>query len=574
MEELKNAVLPLYSTYNAVERRVHIAQNIAMYSFGRQEMSVAQLISCLRVGMGITEESLDDSRVVAAIAELPCRDKAPLRLLEHIEKDSNSKPEFATIRNVGLISNSRNNPSTIPVSDAATKIASVDLDRRFRLDDLVNTLAALPPVLVYEGGQATGLRRDPHPSGKSPSKANDSDTFAKTVSFPVNKGGPPLSSLQYEVQVHTTEKASSKGTEESLSPSRPSGPRPSATFESPRSPTVEKRLAPESPVGHAVVISLEPSEVGEESKPRNFATTSYRSVSAELQSAKEEYTSSRFDCNSILDQFRSALMEKHKAKHGEGDCTAIWRLRQMFQVLDLDHDSTVDINEFQQAIGKLGLGLTPRDVQMLFLAVDSNSDGSLKAAEFVDAVRGGTIAERRRALLDEAFQKLDKSGDGILTIEDLRALYGQDAKDFVLECMLDEFKGSQHNPHAVVTKDDFYNYYDDLTSHMKDQQFEQLVSFFPYVFIYCLCDLYYFSLLTSPQQITNSFHLRGNTTDRRVYVTYTDGRPAHFSSLDENANIEDQAAMIASITSKLHLKPGDISYVDAHSAGQGGSMLN
>ena len=104
-------------------------------------------------------------------------------------------------------------------------------------------------------------------------------------------------------------------------------------------------------------------------------------------------------------------MEKHKAKHGEGDCTAIWRLRQMFQVLDLDHDSTVDINEFQQAIGKLGLGLTPRDVQMLFLAVDSNSDGSLKAAEFVDAVRGGTIAERRRALLDEAFQKLDKSGD-------------------------------------------------------------------------------------------------------------------------------------------------------------------
>ena len=125
MEELKNAILPLYSTYNAVERRVHIAQNIAMYSFGRQEMSVAQLISCLRVGMGITEESLDDSRVVAAIAELPCRDKAPLRLLEHIEKDSNSKPEFATIRNVGLISNSRNNPSTIPVSDAATKIATV-----------------------------------------------------------------------------------------------------------------------------------------------------------------------------------------------------------------------------------------------------------------------------------------------------------------------------------------------------------------------------------------------------------------------------------------------------------------
>ena len=92
MESLREAVLPLYKDYSIVQRRGIIAQNIAKFTMGRQEvrilycgfglflsvifltrlllplqMTASQLQSALRNSMGITI-SLPD--VVAAVADL------------------------------------------------------------------------------------------------------------------------------------------------------------------------------------------------------------------------------------------------------------------------------------------------------------------------------------------------------------------------------------------------------------------------------------------------------------------------------------------------------------------------
>ena len=197
-------------------------------------------------------------------------------------------------------------------------------------------------------------------------------------------------------------------------------------------------------------------------------------------SAAQQLPRLKLDCDPILEQFRAAFTQHHKAKHGHDDATAIWRLRRTFlHDFDADRNGVVDMGEFVAAIHQLGMGLSQRDAQMLFLAFDRNSDGTLRPCEFVDAVRGGESTARRRRLLEEAYGKLDKSGDGELTIDDLRLHYGADAKDWVLENMIKELKGrgSGGDPRkAVVSKDEFFDHYDDLTCRMTEAQFEHLVS--------------------------------------------------------------------------------------------------
>ncbi|KAJ3604909.1 hypothetical protein NHX12_026960 [Muraenolepis orangiensis] len=68
----------------------------------------------------------------------------------------------------------------------------------------------------------------------------------------------------------------------------------------------------------------------------------------------------------------------------------------------------------------------------------------------------------------EAFRKLDKTGDGIITIEDLKGVYnvkhhpkfqnGELTEDQIFRIFLDSFD-SPNDKDGKVTKEEFLNYY-------------------------------------------------------------------------------------------------------------------
>ncbi|MGH0182474.1 UNVERIFIED_CONTAM: hypothetical protein FKN15_009905 [Acipenser sinensis] len=78
------------------------------------------------------------------------------------------------------------------------------------------------------------------------------------------------------------------------------------------------------------------------------------------------------------------------------------------------------------------------------------------------------MSNTRKEVIMQAFRKLDKTGDEVITIEDLRGVYnakyhpkyqnGEWTEDQVFRTFLDSFD-SPYDKDGKVTKEEFLNYY-------------------------------------------------------------------------------------------------------------------
>ncbi|XP_030598908.1 calcyphosine-like b isoform X2 [Archocentrus centrarchus] len=83
------------------------------------------------------------------------------------------------------------------------------------------------------------------------------------------------------------------------------------------------------------------------------------------------------------------------------------------------------------------------------------------------------MSNARKEVVMQAFRKLDKTGDGVITIEDLRGVYnaryhpryqnGEWTEDQVFRMFLDSFD-SPYDKDGKVTKDEFVNYYSGVSA--------------------------------------------------------------------------------------------------------------
>eukprot|EP00127_Corallochytrium_limacisporum_P003677 Clim_evm9s152 gene=Clim_evmTU9s152 len=93
------------------------------------------------------------------------------------------------------------------------------------------------------------------------------------------------------------------------------------------------------------------------------------------------------------------------------------------------------------------------------------------------------MSRRRRTLIEKAFQKLDKTKDGVVTQEDLEGVYdyrhhpkyknGECTKAQVLRQFLDAFDSKDKD--GVVTFDEFLNYYSGVSASIDDDTYFDLM---------------------------------------------------------------------------------------------------
>lgn len=103
--------------------------------------------------------------------------------------------------------------------------------------------------------------------------------------------------------------------------------------------------------------------------------------------------------------------------------TGVRALGQTFRALDsFDGNRKVDRNEFVAALQRLGLSLSTYEYQLLFNYFDVDRDGSIAFDEFLVGVRG-LPNPKRQALIDKAFLKFDKDGNGYIEAVELRGVY-------------------------------------------------------------------------------------------------------------------------------------------------------
>jgi len=124
----------------------------------------------------------------------------------------------------------------------------------------------------------------------------------------------------------------------------------------------------------------------------------------------------------------------------------------------------VDYAEFKKAMGEMDFN--EGEYSALFRFFDRDCNGFISHNEFITGLRG-SLNERRRDLVFQAFAVLDKDGSGVVEVKDLVGRY--DAKNHpdvlskkktefeILREFMDSFDGGEKD--GKITPTEFAQYY-------------------------------------------------------------------------------------------------------------------
>jgi len=157
--------------------------------------------------------------------------------------------------------------------------------------------------------------------------------------------------------------------------------------------------------------------------------------------------------------------------------------------MDDDGSHTLSLPEFSKACRDFRIGVSDENVPILFSKFDANGDGTISYDEFLMEVRG-PMSPGRTALVKRAFQVIDKNGNGVIEVDDIKSSYnarkhpdvlqGKRTEDSVLCEFLETFE-AHHNlrtgdgADSVVTLDEFIEYYTNIASSLDNDEYFELV---------------------------------------------------------------------------------------------------
>ena len=156
-----------------------------------------------------------------------------------------------------------------------------------------------------------------------------------------------------------------------------------------------------------------------------------------------------------------------------------YALRSLGRVLtSMDEDGSGDLSpsELRKAFEDVGVKLTGQQAADVFAHFDVDKSGAVSFGEFMDGIRGDTFGERRRDAVVQAFRHADASGDGDLSIKEMKDRFSCDKDPAVLDgsqskeqvtkeflCQWDKARGD-----GTVDVDDFIAFYKDVGSVFDD----------------------------------------------------------------------------------------------------------
>lgn len=179
------------------------------------------------------------------------------------------------------------------------------------------------------------------------------------------------------------------------------------------------------------------------------------------------------------------LVKLLKDKLASRGARGIIGLGKSFRIMDDDNSKCLSTYEFNKALHDYGLEFTKDESEDIFEFFDTDRSGTVDYNEFLRAIRGPMNKKREQKVM-QAFAKLDKDGSGWIDINDLRGVYtadkhpdviqGKKTEDDILNEFLETFEVAhsireQATPDHVVTKEEFIEYYNCISSSIDDDNY-------------------------------------------------------------------------------------------------------
>ena len=140
---------------------------------------------------------------------------------------------------------------------------------------------------------------------------------------------------------------------------------------------------------------------------------------------------------------------KFREKLAARGTRGIMGIRRSFKIADDDNSRQINFDEFSKLIHDYRIAVNDVEVKRLFAIFDTDKSGQISYDEFLRGVVG-EMNDTRKDLVKKAFVKLDKTGNGLVDLEDIRGTYnaknhpdvrsGRKKEDEVLAEFLDTFE--------------------------------------------------------------------------------------------------------------------------------------
>ena len=151
-------------------------------------------------------------------------------------------------------------------------------------------------------------------------------------------------------------------------------------------------------------------------------------------------------------------------------------LKVIFNRYDVNGNKKLDPQEFEECLNAFGLFFKKVELQALIKYYDVDGDGQINLEEFLRGLRD-QLTERRENMVWRAFSLMDRDGSGKIEAADVYNLYdvsqhrefieGTKTKDEILADFLNSFDGVKGNNDGIITKEEWYEYYIDLSVLLK-----------------------------------------------------------------------------------------------------------
>ena len=188
------------------------------------------------------------------------------------------------------------------------------------------------------------------------------------------------------------------------------------------------------------------------------------------------------DSDSPIEKFRAIL-----ARRG---VRGIMSVRRSFMIADDNNDKTIDFNEFKKLCKDYRIPIDDKEIKALFGEFDSDRSGTIDYDEFLRGIVG-KMSKRRLATVKKAFVILDKNGNGVVELDDIRGTYnaskhpdvkaGKKTEEEILGEFLDTFEyhfnllNDNKSKDRSITLEEFNEYYNNISMSVDNDDYFDLI---------------------------------------------------------------------------------------------------
>ncbi len=141
-------------------------------------------------------------------------------------------------------------------------------------------------------------------------------------------------------------------------------------------------------------------------------------------------------------------------------------LSHIFKEMDENGNHKLDPDDFRWGLYNYGINISKEETKLLMDVCDRNKDGSIDFDEFLRFIRGD-LNEARKAIVMQAYAKLDKNHDGKVTLGDIAAIYdasqhpdvraGKASPEDIYKMFMSHW--DTQNADGIITPEEFQDYY-------------------------------------------------------------------------------------------------------------------